>query len=105
MYPPFWFSALKSKKSTLILLEGNIQGLIISSECSYMVSTLDPSASNMEENTKLINRLSNPVMATLQQCLSFLQRSSIEGELIGFEHTSMLRQWLSSVYNSQLVDT
>ena len=38
MYPPFWFSMLKYKKATLILLEGNIEdhseGLVISSELS-----------------------------------------------------------------------
>ena len=27
IYPPFWFSMLKSKKATLILLEGNLRSL------------------------------------------------------------------------------
>ena len=49
----------------LILLEGILKiitlgGLIISSETLIHVSTLDPSASNTEEHTKLIDRLSDP---------------------------------------------
>ena len=46
-----------------------------------------------------------PVRVKLQQCRPFIQRYSIWGELIGYEHTSMLMQWLSSVYNSQSLDT
>jgi len=63
-YPPFWFSMLKSKKATLILLEGkySLGRLIISSKLSYTISTLDSSASNTEGHTKLIDRLSSPLI-------------------------------------------
>src|SRR5882724_203895 len=67
MYPPFWFSMLKSKKAMLILLEGNLRTsylkkrwLIISSELSYMIVTLDSMTCNMEGHVKLFNRLSDP---------------------------------------------
>ena len=65
MHPPFWFSMLKYKQATLILLEGNLRSLtpgslIISSKCPYMVPILDPSASNMQEHINLIDRLTDP---------------------------------------------
>ena len=33
MYPPFWFSTLKSKKAMLILLEGNIEDHYLRRSC------------------------------------------------------------------------
>jgi len=62
IYPPFWFSMLESKQATLIFLEGNsisltLGSLIISSECPYTAPILDPSASNMQEHIKFIDRL------------------------------------------------
>ena len=59
MYPPFWFSMLKSKKAMLILLEGNFniiisEGLIVSSKLSHTIFTLDSMTCHMEG---LINRL------------------------------------------------
>ena len=58
MYPPFWFSTLKSKKAMLILLEGNFkiiisEGLVISSELSHMIFTLDSTTCNTEGHVKL----------------------------------------------------
>jgi len=68
MYPPFWFSMLKSKKkATLILLEGNLRtsylkkkGLIISSKLSHKIVTLDFTTCNMEGHIKLFNIFSDP---------------------------------------------
>jgi len=40
--------------------------------------------------------LDGGVRVTLQQCHSFNQRYSEWGELIGYEHTNTLMQWLSS---------
>ena len=64
MYPPFWFSMLEYKKAKLILLEGNLRsfilkGLIISSELSHMIATLDSTTCNMEGHIKLFDRLSS----------------------------------------------
>jgi len=67
MYPPFWFSTLESKRATLILLEGNLRtsylkekGLIISSELSHTIVTLDFTTCNMEGHVKFFDRLSDP---------------------------------------------
>src|SRR5882724_3907885 len=67
IYPPFWFSTLKSKKATLILLEGNLRTSylkkrwsVISSKLSYMIVTLDSTTRNMEGHVKLFDRLSDP---------------------------------------------
>src|SRR5882724_10441676 len=65
MYPPFWFSMLKSKQAILILLEGNSRSLtlgshIVSCEHPHMVLILDLSTSNMLEQTKLIDIISDP---------------------------------------------
>ena len=46
-----------------------------------------------------------PARVTLWQWNSFNQRNSEWCKLIGYEHTSMLTQWLSPVYNSQSLDT
>src|SRR5882724_6858873 len=56
---------LKSKKSTLILLEGNLrsfilEGLVISSELSHTIVTLDSTTCNMEGHVKLFDRLYDP---------------------------------------------
>ena len=65
IYPPFWFSMLKSKQAILILLEGNSRSLtlgshIVSCEHPHMVLILDLSTSNMLEHTKLIDIISDP---------------------------------------------
>src|SRR5882724_8619779 len=67
MYPPFWFSRLKSKKAMLILLEGNLRTsylkkgwLVISSELLYTFVTLDFTTCNTKGHIKLFNRLSDP---------------------------------------------
>ena len=78
MDPPFWFSTLESKKATLILLEGTLniiisEGLITSSELSYMVFTLYSMACNMEGHVKLIDRLSSP-SDQLIHCISHLSK-------------------------------
>src|SRR5882724_13430130 len=39
MYPPFWFSTLKSKKATLILLEGNLRTFYLKRGSSYPLSS------------------------------------------------------------------
>jgi len=51
----------------LILMEGNLRTaylrkrwLVISSELSYMIVTLDSTTCNMEGHIKLFNRLSDP---------------------------------------------
>jgi len=57
---------LESKRATLILLEGNLRtfylkmGLIISSELSHTIVTLDSTTCNREGHVKLFDRLSDP---------------------------------------------
>src|SRR5882724_7497507 len=66
MYPPFWFSTLKSKKAYTHItgrktLKNTISGsFVTSSKLSLMISTLDSMACNMEGHVELIDRLSSP---------------------------------------------
>ena len=85
MYPPFWFSTLESKKAILILLEGTLkiiisEGLVTSSELSYMIFTLDSMTCNMEGHMKLINRISNP-SDQLIHCISHLSKEQTLAEV------------------------
>jgi len=67
MYPPFWFSMLKYKMATLILLEGKYLKIYSRKphhifQMSHMISTLDSLASNMEGHAKL--KIDSPVPLT-----------------------------------------
>jgi len=75
MYPPFWFSMIKSKKCYTHITGREIfkiitlGSLLISYELSYTISTLVSSASNIEGHAKLIVRLSSPSDQVIQ-CIS-----------------------------------
>src|SRR5882724_5980570 len=67
MFPPFWFSTLKYKKATLILLEGNSRTSYLKRKrdlsyppSSHKIVTLDFTTCNMEGHVKLFDRLSGP---------------------------------------------